>query len=304
MTYVAAASRSSREAWAAIRDLRLRLRPAAVADGALDLDLHREVDHEYGVERGRLTGLDEQRDVVHHDGAQRGGRLELSGPSPHQRVHDRLERRRAVPRRRTPGRRAAPGRARRRRRARPSPNSATTAASPGVPGATTSRASASASTTTAPMSRRTSETVLLPEATPPVIPTRTLRTLRRGLVERPDKCLSYRAPSTNRHNSQTKGSFSESDQEQDADGRRNRHHRSRGQHVGPPEPGRHKRPCARSPFLEHHRQRVSTTHPHSHRRPTAQRQGGRQGHPQRPDRAEQGRHPLPASPRARGARQL
>ena len=184
------------------------------------------------------------------------------------------------------------------------PKSATTAASPGVPGATTSRARASASTTTAPRSRRSAETVLFPEATPPVIPTRTLRTLRRGLAELAHKCLSYRAPSINRHYSQTKGSFSESDQEHNADGRRNRHHRSRGQPAGSSEPGRHKRPCARDPLLEHHRPRVRASHAPAHRRSSAQRQGGRQGHPQRPDRPEQGRHPLPSSPRARGARQL
>src|SRR4051794_40227056 len=53
-----------------------------------------------------------------------------------------------------------------------SPNSCTTAASPGVPGSTTSRASWSASTITAPSSVRITATVLLPEATPPVSPTR------------------------------------------------------------------------------------------------------------------------------------
>src|SRR4051812_2131031 len=54
----------------------------------------------------------------------------------------------------------------------PGPNSATTSASPGVPGATTSRASRSASITTAPSSRRIPETVLFPDAIPPVSPTR------------------------------------------------------------------------------------------------------------------------------------
>ena len=53
-----------------------------------------------------------------------------------------------------------------------SPKASTTAARPGVPGSTTSRASRSASTTTAPRSVRTFATVLLPDATPPVSPTR------------------------------------------------------------------------------------------------------------------------------------
>src|SRR4051794_1705417 len=69
------------------------------------------------------------------------------------------------------------------------PNSATTASNPEVPGATTSRARASASTTTAPSERSSAETVLFPEATPPVSPTCTLRTLRRGLSQSPHKCL-------------------------------------------------------------------------------------------------------------------
>src|SRR5206468_12846754 len=53
-----------------------------------------------------------------------------------------------------------------------SPNSATTASKPGVPGSTTSRAIASASMTTAPCSASSRATVLLPEPTPPVSPTR------------------------------------------------------------------------------------------------------------------------------------
>ena len=52
------------------------------------------------------------------------------------------------------------------------PNASTTAARPGVPGSTTSRASASESITTAPSSASILETVLLPDATPPVSPTR------------------------------------------------------------------------------------------------------------------------------------
>ena len=51
------------------------------------------------------------------------------------------------------------------------PNSSTIWASPGVPSATTSRAIWSESITTAPSSRRIAETVLFPEATPPVRPT-------------------------------------------------------------------------------------------------------------------------------------
>ena len=62
------------------------------------------------------------------------------------------------------------------------PNSLMTAARPGVPFATTSRARASASMMTAPCSARAAETVLFPDATPPVSPT---RIVMRGSFERP-----------------------------------------------------------------------------------------------------------------------
>ncbi len=65
--------------------------PAAVAHHPLDLRLHGHVDHEHGLEAVRLTGLHQQRDVVHHQGA--GGRLgrDLRAPRPDQRVQDVLE---------------------------------------------------------------------------------------------------------------------------------------------------------------------------------------------------------------------
>ena len=80
----------------------------------------------------------------------------------------------ARPGRRRRARPSRAGRGRRRRVSSPGPNSATTASSPGVPRATTSRAIRSASMTTAPRSARIADTVLLPEATPPVRPTRTV----------------------------------------------------------------------------------------------------------------------------------
>ena len=62
----------------------------------------------------------------------------------------------------------------------------TSAASPGVPGSTTSRASTSASTTSAPRAASSSATALLPDAIPPVRPTRRTRSpaTRRSLVRR------------------------------------------------------------------------------------------------------------------------
>ena len=101
-------------------------------------------------------------------------RLELGDPLEHQRVDDRLQHPRAGPRRR---RRSRPPSARSSSPSAvehaPARTPRRPAARPGVPCATTSRASWSASITTAPSSRRIADTVLLPEATAPVSPTRT-----------------------------------------------------------------------------------------------------------------------------------
>jgi RNA polymerase sigma factor (sigma-70 family) len=70
---------------------RLVLAPATFTHGPLDLDLHREVDHDHRVERITLTGLDQQRDVVDHDGAGRSSRLDLGRSRPHPRMDDRLQ---------------------------------------------------------------------------------------------------------------------------------------------------------------------------------------------------------------------
>ena len=153
MTYVATASRSSREAWAAIRDSGVLLGPAAVAGHPLDLELAGHVDHDDGVEAcppGRVSASSGMSWTT--TASARRLLLELDDPLEDQRVHDRLEpATRLLVGEHQPHPSPA-GRARRRRRAAPSPNSSTTAASPGVPCATTSRASSSASMTTAPSS--------------------------------------------------------------------------------------------------------------------------------------------------------
>ena len=93
MTYVATASRCSRVAWAATRACgvlrgssrgRATIRSTCVSHGY--------VDHEHRVEAVRLTGLDQQRDVVHHDGRPPGAAASSSAAAgPDQRVQDRLE---------------------------------------------------------------------------------------------------------------------------------------------------------------------------------------------------------------------
>ena len=174
MTYVAMASRSSRRGLGGDPGLGLLAGPAAVADHPLDLHLGGDVDHDHRVEGVGPTRLGEQRDVV-DDQRRRAGaaasssayRSKISGcVIPSRRParglvgeDDRAQRRPVeVALRRS----AAP-----RRTPRP-PGPA-----PACPRATTSRASASPSISTAPSSTRTAPTVLLPEAMPPVRPTRT-----------------------------------------------------------------------------------------------------------------------------------
>ena len=68
-------------------------------------------------------------------GPRRRGRLELGGPGPHQRVHDRLERRTTVGVGEHEARRAGPGRAPPSGPSTSGPNAATTAAESRRPGA-------------------------------------------------------------------------------------------------------------------------------------------------------------------------
>jgi hypothetical protein len=129
------------------------------------------VDDDDRVEGAGAPGLGQQRDVVDDDRSRGSSCLQAGALAVDDRVDDRLQP--ATSRlvaEDEPGDRGAvelPSSV-----SRWSPSSRTTAASPGLPLATASRASRSASMTTAPSSRRIAETVLLPEATPPVSPTR------------------------------------------------------------------------------------------------------------------------------------
>jgi hypothetical protein len=168
-TTSAAASRSWRDAWAAIRERASAsviprcpvMRCSRTSSGASTTSNEVEVP--------LLPGFHQERDVLHHHRVTRRGRDHRRGASAHQRMDDAVELR-------TPFRLLNTMAPRRGRSSRPSPsrisgpNASTTAARPGVPGSTTSRAIASASTSTAPSSARRVATRDFPEAMPPVNP--------------------------------------------------------------------------------------------------------------------------------------
>ena len=151
---------------------RLLLGHPADPDHPVDLHLVRYVDDDHRVEAVGLPGLGQQGDVVDdHRAALRCGRLDLGRPGPDPRMDDRLQRLAALGVGEHQGAQLGPVQGAFRGEY-VGAELLTTAASPAVPGATTSRASTSESITTAPSSVRIAETVLLPEATPPVRPTR------------------------------------------------------------------------------------------------------------------------------------
>ena len=167
------ARRSSREACAAIRDSGVLLGPAAVAGHPLAPGPRAGASTTITASKSPAAAvLGQQRDVVHDDRV-RGRLLPRARRSARRPAGARSPRgacaRASSPNTSRPiaGRSSSPSGP-----SSSSPNSSTTAASPGVPFATTSRASASASMTTAPSSASIAATVLLPDATPPVSPTR------------------------------------------------------------------------------------------------------------------------------------
>ncbi len=94
-TTSAAASRSSRPAWAAIRARASVGGHVPVLHHALHPDVVRGVHHHHQMEVGALAGLDQQRDVLDHDGAFRGGGGQRRGALPDEGMDDAVEHREA-----------------------------------------------------------------------------------------------------------------------------------------------------------------------------------------------------------------
>ena len=144
----------------------------------LELRSRLDIDDHADVEVVLLPGLHEQRDDVDDHGVVGRAGLQFGRPAANGGVHDRLE----IPAGRLVGEDDPPKAS---RSSRPSwrtsaPKRSTIAARPGVPGSTTSRASTSASMITAPRSPSSSATTDLPEAIPPVRPTRSMGHNRSG----------------------------------------------------------------------------------------------------------------------------